>query len=493
MDSSALEKKQTEKGINPQYIVISCMIMLLAFASITNGSLWGDEICRVFDPISGDIAATVHTALGYAQPGYMLYMFVWTRLAGGAEFALRCSNLPWVVVGIVYAFKIVRSRNWSPWWTLAFFLHPMFVYYMDEATPYIVVHALSLAFLYYLWFSNDFDSSKNIICINAVYLLGVFMHFMYGFIIMLYFTKCAMRLAKQAKMLLKHMLVMLCFSPAYGILLYLYAKNLLGNTGTGFGVKSLAYIPYSFLGMQGAGLSRNDLRAGNFNHITMWQITLLAAFVIVLLCLFFAVVRDKIAVKQFFKQDAQMLAALVAYFAVIFAAASLKDLGLWERHCMPAFPVFIICMVDLWHLVSPKSALFRAAVVGYAILLAISCANLRGNYYYACDDYKGMTEAVAAWLAEDAAHTVVTAQKENEFPYYSYLGAAADPKKQIVNVYGRSQEEIQQCFEALPPADAMLLLFEKDCSRQLYTCYDDRNDFEVEDRYNSFKLIKPAA
>lgn len=493
MDSTVLKGRQNEKETKIQYIMISVLIMLLALASVTNGSLWFDEACRVFDPISGDIAATMQTALGYAQPGYFLYMFVWTRFAGGTEFALRCSNLPWVLLAIVYVFKILRARNWSPWWALVFFLHPMFVYYMDEATPYIVLYSISIAFLYHTWFTDDFDSVKNTVCINVFYLLGVFVHFIFGFIIMLYFTKCVTRFAGRAKTLVRHALVMLCFAPAYVILLYLYIINLMSSGGRNFGIKNLAYIPYSFLGMQGLGLSRNDLRAGNFNKITTWQIALLVMFVVVWLCLFVLVLRDRKAVNQFLKQDGGLLIAVGLYFLAIIVASAIVGMNLWDRHCIPALAVYFLCLLDLWHLVFPKTALFRAAAVGYVALLIISCANIRLNYYYACDDEKGMNEAVAAWLAEDAEHVVVAAQRVTRFAYYSYEGAAVDPERQIIDVYQQPQEEIVECFEALPPDDVMLILGEKDCSRQLYYYYDDREGFDVNARYNSFKLIMPVA
>lgn len=100
--------------------------------SITNGSLWGDELYRVVDSISGDLYATMKTATGYAQPGYMLYMLLWTHITGSSEFILRCSNIPFAVIAMIYVYKIVDSKGMSIWWSILFFrdadkdaLHPI--------------------------------------------------------------------------------------------------------------------------------------------------------------------------------------------------------------------------------------------------------------------------------------------------------------------------------------------------------------------------------
>ena len=173
------------KNEKNKMIFISCIIFFIAILSISNTGMWYDEICRVFDPITGNLANTIKTSLSFAQPGYMLFMHLWERITFGTqiEFFIRCSNLVFVPIAIFYAYKIAKAKKWSLWTILLFFIHPIFVYYMNEATPYIIVYALSLAYTYYVFFSEDFNSTKNIFIINLIYLLGVFVHFMFGFII----------------------------------------------------------------------------------------------------------------------------------------------------------------------------------------------------------------------------------------------------------------------------------------------------------------------
>lgn len=465
---------------------ICLIVTAVSVLSITDGSMWFDEICRVMDPISGDLRATLKTAMGYAQPGYMLYMFLWARLGGTTEYFLRCSNLPFAAMALFYVFRIVKAKGWSVWWCLAFFIHPMFAYYMDEATPYIIVYALSLALIYYTYFAPEPDSTGNITKINGIYLLGVFVHFMFGFIIVLYFMHCLFVLRKEGKRpILRHAAVMACFSPAYLALLYLYARCL-GKTQTGFGWKSILYIPYSFLGMQGAGLSRNDLRAGNFDQMQFWNMALLGLFAVVLLALAALVLLKE---KRVFREERELLMSLAAYFAVIFAVAAVVKMGLWERHCMTAFPVYLICMCDVLHDLWGRR-LPRFMIACYFILLVVSAGNIVYNYYYSCDDIKGATEQVAEHLAEDPQALVIDTQGDGvEKRYYSYVEAASDPDGQVVNMMGAADEDVIERMGDSLDQDPILILFEKNCSRYLYHYYDDDPTYQVDERYNSFRLV----
>ena len=461
-----------------------CLIVTaITVLSITDGSLWGDEICRVADAIRGDLRATMRTAMGYAQPGYMLYMFLWVKLAGATEYLLRCSNLPFAALALFYAFRIVKAKGWSVWWCLAFFVHPMFAYYMDEATPYIIVYALSLALIYYIYFAPDPDSAGNIIKINAIYLLGVFVHFMFGFIIVFYFMHCLFVLKREGKRpILRHAAVMACFSPAYLVLLYLYARYL-GKTQTGFGWKSILYIPYSFLGMQGAGLSRNDLRAGNFDRIQPWQVVLLAVFVVVLIALALLALAKQ---RRVIAEERELLVSSAAYFAVIFAAAAVVEMGLWERHCMTAFPVFMICMCDVLHSLWGGKGLPRFMTACYFVLLILSAGNIVFNYYYSCDDIRGATEQVAEHLAGNPQALVIDTQNTE---YYSYADAAADPDSQIIEMADAPDEDVIACMTDSLDRDPILVLFEKNCSRYLYHYFDNDPAYRVDDQYNSFRLV----
>lgn len=329
----------------------------------------------------------------------------------------------------------------------------------------------------------DPDSSGNIIKSNAIYLLGVFVHFMFGFIIVFYFMHCLFVLRREGKrLILRHAGVMACFSPAYLFLLYLYARYL-RKTQTGFGWKSILYIPYSFLGMQGAGLSRNDLRAGNFDRIQTWQIVLLAVFVVVLIVLALLALAKQ---RQVIAEERELLVSSAAYFAVIFAVAAVVEMGLWERHCMTAFPVFMICICDVLHSLWREKGLPRFMAACYFVLLVLSAGNIVFNYYYSCDDLRGAAEQVAEHLTRDPQALVIDTQS---IEYYSYADAAADPDSQIIEMAGIPDEDVIACMKDSLDRDPILVLFEKNCSRYLYHYFDNDPGYRVDDQYNSFRLV----
>ena len=462
-------------------ILLVFIIMIISVVSITCGSLWGDEICRVEAPISGDIIETIKVSLGYAQPGYMMYIFLWSKIFGSTEFILRCSNLPFVIISIYYVFNVIKANKWPDWFSILFFCHPMFIYYMDEATPYIIVYALALAFIFHIYFVGEaFNTKKNIININLIYLLGVFIHFMFGFIIILYFIKCLIEMKINNKNIIKnHILILILFCVGYLPLGILYAKFLIGTyTATNSIIKSIMYIIYNFIGMQGIGLSRNDLRAGNFENINIMHIIMLFIFSLVLLSIL--IISHKTILK-YVKDNPDIVIGCIVFFIVILTVAKIVSMGLWDRHCMTVFPLFVIFLCGISSELV-KTNHWSFLLYAYVVLLIISSFNIRFNYYYSCDDIKGVTEEVNRLMAENNDLTVITTTDDNN--YYKF-----EPNDNIiVNVENADVNEISQYINNLS-SKCILILFEKNCSKELYDFFDTDDNYIVNDNYNSFKLV----
>lgn len=455
-------------------IFISLIVMTISILSITNGSMWFDEICRVFHPITGNLKDTINTSLGFAQPGYMLYMYLWERLTLGnsIEFIIRCSNLVFVPVAIFYTYKIAKFKKWNLWFILLFFIHPMFIYYMDEATPYIIVYALSLAYIYYTFFSEQFNSKKNIIKLNVIYLIGVFIHFIFGFIIVLYISKCLIVNYKNKKIISRHILILLLFSIIYVPLLVLYLLKLVHVT-TGFGIKNVAYVIYGFIGMSGLGLSRNDLRALNFDHINMYQVVLLLLMMFACFGLMYFAIKN---IKRIIKSEKLHLICILIYFLTIFGVSFIIKFGVWERHCFTVFPLFMITFIDIIVLLlkDKRSNLF---IVLYIISLIFSSLNIRFNYYYQCDDYKG----VYNYVKYNKPKFILSNYSTDIYNVDSLVGS-----NNYLFIPSTNYKKIIRRFEE--NEDAMLILFEKNSNKEFYDYFDD-SDYVVNDKYNSFKLI----
>ncbi len=464
------------KNEKNKMIFISCIIFFIAILSISNTGMWYDEICRVFDPITGNLANTIKTSLSFAQPGYMLFMHLWERITFGTqiEFFIRCSNLVFVPIAIFYAYKIAKAKKWSLWTILLFFIHPIFVYYMNEATPYIIVYALSLAYTYYVFFSEDFNSTKNIFIINLIYLLGVFVHFMFGFIIIPYIVMCLLTNYKDKKMIFKHIKILLLFSIIYLPLLILYLLNLVHVT-TGFSIKNPAYVLYGFIGMAGIGLSRNDLRAFKLSKITGPQIIALVLMSIACISLLYFIIKK---LKTILKEEKNYLICLLSFFVIVFTIAFIIQFGMWERHCLTIFPLFMVIFIDTLYLIKDKKSSLWLLL--YIAIIIFSSINIRYNYYYQCDDYKGVYNYIKESNIDSyyllSNFSIKLYNVESLVPEQYYIDGTSLEDQDIIDEFSNREKII-------------LILFEKCSSKKLYDYFDNNDSYNVNSNYNSFKII----
>ena len=453
------------------YIII---IIIWSILSITNGSLWGDEICRIEGAIINNFNATWKATLLYAQPGYLLYLYLWDIIFMNTkiEFLLRLSNIPFVIISIVYSLKIIKHEKFPLLTILTFYLNPLFTYYMNEITPYIFVYSMSLAYLYYVLFTEDFNSKKNITKINIVYLIGVFFHFMFGFIIIIYILKLLFELRKKEINLKNHVSILLIFCIFYIPLLITYLLNL-GGVHTGFGIKNIAYIVYAFLGMGGLGLSRNDLRAGNFQNLSISMIILLIVMTIILLGLLYSFLRlNKKDKKKLIDKNKEYLAYIVVPLLLMFIASYIIKFGMWERHCYFLYPLIILIFINFNLKVTNKQkSIFLSC---FLILMLISAINIRFNYYYWHDDYKGILE----YIKKNDTNTIVSNVSSNKVYNYELLS------KYEYNEDIKTKKDIENLLNN----NNIVILFEKNTDKKLYKSLD--NNFVINSKYNSFKIIE---
>lgn len=479
------------RSLRRQKLVYGCIILLIALFSISSQSLWGDEICRVEDAVIKDYPATLAFSLKCGQPGYMSIMYVWIQLLFGhtGEFFLRLSNVLFALPAIFYAFRIIEKKGWPLWTSLVFFLHPMFIYYMDETTPYILIYGLSMALIYHTFYVDDFSSRKNIIRLNVIFLVGVFVHFIFGFAMLLYFVRCLQKIRMDKKLIRRHAGIMAIFCIGYLPLLYALLTRLDG-TSTGFSIRNLMYVAYSFLGMAGMSLSRTDMRAGNFYNLQPVHIVIMAVFALaVIALLIMAVVRKS----GFLRRNKDLLAGVLVYMGILVAAAIVVRFGVWERHCMALFPIYIILICDL--IVDVRRARAGKALLAlYFALLMFSGINLRVNYYHVSDDRKGLMQEVDALLDADADGEI-TLMMECRYHYYDAYALLNGPDQKIIDTLDMRQRDIFTTFseKVEQGEDAVLILFEKAVMREFYTYYDENPDYVVNDSYNSFKIIRPVA
>ena len=467
--------------------LLSALVLLVALLSITNRSLWIDEVCRVSDAAVGDFRRAMRFGFNCAQPGYVLLMYLWARLFPGVpgEFALRCSNLVFTAIALFFAFRIVEKKKWPLWTVLVFFVHPMFTYYANETTPYILMYALALAFVDRVYFAEDFSAVGNVVRINVIFFLGVSVHFIFGFLIVPYLVQCFLKIRKEKKLVLRHAGIMAAFCVLYLPLLYLYMKYMEGAS-TGFSLRNVLYVVYAFLGMAGLALSRTDLRAGNFGSLTPLHIALLALFVLVAVVIFVICLRKK---PGFLKKNRDLALGGAAFLTAMILAAIPAHFGMWERHCMTIFPIYCILLTDMM-LEIGREKTGRIALIALYVLLVFSCANLRLNADYATDDMRAASARVREAYAQTDDLTVIS---DFDFAYYPVSKARTGESQGYVYTYHMPEDEILSNFEtAQGKGSAMLVLSEHYASRALYRRFDDDSAYRVDASCKGYKIVTPA-
>ena len=157
-------------------------------------------------------------------------------------------------------------------------------------------------------------------------------------------------------MLIRHISILSLFGIIYIPLILIYFKYLssFSNSTSGFSIKNVLYIVYAFLGMAGLGISRNDLRAGNFEKITGVNVVLLAIICVIYLLAFINMARKKQL--QRIKDYKIPIVAVLGYFFTFFIVSMVINFGLWERHVIPAFVLlFWIAIMMIYEMKEDKT------------------------------------------------------------------------------------------------------------------------------------------
>ena len=109
-------------------------------------------------------------------------------------------------------------------------------------------------------------------------------------------------------------------------------------------------------------------------------------------------------------------------------------------------------------------------------MLIFSSINIRFNYYYQCDDYKGIYE----YVKENNLSNIMS-------NYNTKIYSINDlTKKNIYLDDSYSDNDIINQFKK--SKKTTLILFEKNSSKYLYN-YFKNEDYIINNNYNSFKII----
>lgn len=375
-----------------KYILLLLLILLLGLCAISNDSLWMDEGKRLYHAQEGTWKVLSAGMAQDMQPLFFLQEWAWGHLLCFKDYVMRGMNVPFLLMAAVYLMLILRCLKLSPAFVALLGVHPMAAYYMNDISPYIILLACAFGVLFHGFFARP--SWTNLILLHLWLVLAYAYHFVAGFMVFIYafsvmFTLCQQR---RAFPWVRHLTVGLVFCAAYLPLTCFYLQHMHDGAGHGWGAPgfgNLSYVLYSLLGFQGMGLSRNDLRAGHWEHLTP---TMLGLLLVSLLSMAVVALLQVRVLLRLLRQ--RYVLCLFGYAAVFMMAAFVMKFQFWERHLMPLLAGFLVLEIQLIHEAwcngVRKRTVTRIAVVLLLAGQCVSCAQLRLNPYYGKEDYKGV-------------------------------------------------------------------------------------------------------
>lgn len=446
---------------------LAISILLLLF-SVRADSLWMDE-GQTFSLLQhGSFPDMLHdlSTRGGAVSGLPLYFvleFFWCKLFGLGEFAMRSMNYVFAAFMLWGALRLLAETK-LPRWTLPLFaVHPVLVYYMNEARPYVALYACGLWGFLFLFRYATSPRRRHLVGFFFCLLAGCALHMMFLFAGAAYACFLLYLLLAKKLAIRDHLAAGLPFVPFFAALGAYYMRFALGAPELGFPTSPLSgifQIGYYFAGLGGLGWSRQALRTLDFAISPRIAVELSAsilAWLAFLACCFRAkVLRNGLTAVVF----ACAVAALVAFLGTNIVLGT----RFWERHAIYLLPAFLFVLASAGRdiLRTLPGWWPKAAFWGLLAATLLSACNLAALTEYRKEDYRTAI-AIARSLHPD--HIFF---QGNRFTlnYYGISGVwgpdlAKQPEVPIeadVNISTASWENLSSLLERVQGRTVLVLL-----------------------------------
>lgn len=347
------------------------------------------------------------------MPVYNVYIWAWSRLFGAGEFALRASNVPFVLM-------LSAALGWTsyrvfrrPLLWVVFCFSPFVVFYMNEARPYIAVMGCAAVstgtLLAYFADRPRYATTAPWLCL-ASFVLGCGMHMLAAFLVPVLAIHATLavqrdRLDWRAVWRDWKTPVMTSLPLLFALACY-YAWTILngiGGTRGSPGIGNIAFAVWEFAGMAGLGPPRNQLRAApdlrTLMPYALWSSVGIVALGAALVAL---TARRRDAGAR--RPDWALVEALVAGGAALIVLAVAAHFEFWGRHLSVFFPGLVFATIQM---VGDGPALGRrrgfdgAALTLLVVVWLLSNVRLIADPRYSKDDYR----AAATAALDEAART----------------------------------------------------------------------------------------
>jgi len=384
------------------YGAVAFAAVVVGALAVTNQSLWIDEgsaALKAMAPSLGDWwhNLRVEGNSNLQLPGQLFYLWVWAKIFGVSEIALRASNLPFFVGGVVALAWGANVQPRQTATTLICLTNAFLWYYLSEARPYVFLFgfaALTAACLFRFLTGADAELRSRpwlgLFCLGLVGLCAaslIAVPWALGALAAVIFW-CGPRAIFHAA-LRGRVISLLTAVALAGLGLYYFWTMQLGARASAIGrtsLPNLGFILYELCGLSGLGPGRLQLRVDNLHALENFLPSLVPGLVAVLV----------LAIAGFFALRGAMtrrsaiffLLAVAGPFLIVFAAGVLGQMRLLGRHLTPLLPYLLAWMgAGLAALFSGSIARRTLGLAAVVVLLA-SSIEIRVAPRHRRDDYR---------------------------------------------------------------------------------------------------------
>lgn len=376
----------------------------LCFISVNSWSLWIDEAITAQMYSVGtfsDLLNEFRTRIGseVQMPGWIFFMWLWTKIFGITEYALRSANFLFIEALIIYVLFLIKDKSTTQKeqsflriTLLISILNPFILYNMNEARCNIPIFSLSFITILAFWsYLKTNKKSSWYICLIS-FLIGYTFNMLFG---LLFFGLLLMSIEKKETMnILKQkcasIIVLIIFMFVVTIYYLITISSGKGGQIESPGVGNIGYSLYEFLGFGGLGPNKNALRESDHKITLILQSLIL--ILPLLFCYFFIIFSAlKKSTKEVFSNV--FLKSFILGFILFFIVAYIVQFRFWGRHLIYIYPFWLLFTAHLLHDFAQNMKPFSKIILSVFILfISLSSFNILFCNKYKKENIKGISE-----------------------------------------------------------------------------------------------------
>ncbi len=448
--------------------------LVVGLVAVSNDSLWIDEALTANEVSHASIRGVWQVlvqdkASDLQMPLYVFHLWLWVKIFGTSEWALRAVNILWFAGGFSVLLAAFAGRERRSLAIVAL-VCPFTWYFLNEARPYAMqIGASLIAFAAVCRLAGGGEltarSERNwaaVFCFGVVALSGsslLGMIWAVAFVFAAAWFIPAKRLLELVRINFLSaglsVVVLAALGAYYLWTLHVGARATAGNTGA----RNLVFIAYELLGFGGLGPGRLDIREGSSSAFVSYVVPL-AVYGALLLYVMLAGL-GRVGRMLPLRLLLGLLAIVAVPALIILAAGWLLHFRVLERHFAPVV-VLVVFVLGAGLAENCRRGVFsRSVVCGFVGLSLWSCVEVRFALRQKKDDYRD-----AAAFAQDAVSRgrVVwwNASEQGAAYYHLALSSGADQTNTAIRVQNSG------ALSALPTPDVVVMskpdLFDADGS-----------------------------